>query len=162
MPAGRGADAVRRPAGLDAGAGDQWIEVADEPAAAAALPDGARVLLALGSQRLQAFAPREEVAFFVRMVDEPAEPLPLASCRVIIGRPSRSAAAEQALMVDNRIDHLVCRNSGGEASYGKIAAARALAMPVIMIDRPKPDGTPTVATVGQAMRRLAVILDGTS
>jgi precorrin-6A/cobalt-precorrin-6A reductase len=140
--------------------GDTWVEVADEPAAAAALPKGARVLLALGSQRLQAFTPCEDIAFFVRMVDEPAEPLPLATCRVIVGRPSRSVTAEQALMEDNRIDHLVCRNSGGEASYAKIAAARALALPVIMIDRPKPDGTPAVATVAEAVRRLAVVLDG--
>jgi precorrin-6A/cobalt-precorrin-6A reductase len=141
--------------------GDDWIEVADETAAAAALPPGARVLLALGSQRLANFVPRADVAFFVRMVDEPAESLPLVSCTVIVGRPSRSVAAEQALMTDNGIDFLVCRNSGGEASYAKIAAARALGMPVIMIRRPKPDGAPAVGTVGEAREWLGDILDGT-
>lgn len=140
--------------------GDTWIEVGDEAEAAAALPRGARALLALGSQRLGAFVARTDVAFFVRMVDEPAEDLPLASCTVIVGRPSRSAAAEQALMSANRIDHLVCRNSGGEASYAKIVAARALGLPVVMIGRPRPGGAPAVTTVAEAMDRLAEILDG--
>jgi precorrin-6A/cobalt-precorrin-6A reductase len=139
--------------------GDIWIMVADEVDAAAALPEGARALLALGSQRLAAFASRRDVAFFVRMVDPPAETLPLASCTVIVGRPSRSVAAEQALLADNRIDHLVCRNSGGEASYAKIAAARAFRLPVIMIDRPKAHGGTAVSTIAAAREWLVDMLE---
>ena len=93
------------------------------------------------------------------MVDPPAEKPPLASCRVIVGRPSRSIAAEQALLTNNRIDHLVCRNSGGEASYAKIAAARALGVPVIMIDRPKTRGGTAVETVAAARQWLVDILE---
>jgi len=150
--------AIARP-GWTEEPGDIWITVADEADAATMLPEGARTLLALGSQRLAAFAPRRDVVFFVRMVDPPAEKPPLASCRVIVGRPSRSVAAEQALLADNRIDHLVCRNSGGEASYAKIAAARALGVPVIMIDRPKTRGGTAVATVAAARQWLVDILE---
>jgi precorrin-6A/cobalt-precorrin-6A reductase len=149
--------AITRP-GWTEEPGDIWITVADEAGAAAAIPEGARALLALGSQRLAAFAPRRDIAFFVRMVDPPAEK-PLASCTVIVGRPSRSIAAEQALLAENRIDHLVCRNSGGEASYAKIAAARALRLPVIMIDRPKTRGGTAVATVAAARQWLVDILE---
>jgi precorrin-6A/cobalt-precorrin-6A reductase len=150
--------AIARP-GWTEEPGDVWITVADEADAATALPEGARALLALGSQRLAAFAARGDVAFFVRMVDPPAEKPPLASCTVIVGRPSRSVAAEQALLADNRIDHLVCRDSGGEASYAKIAAARALRVPVIMIDRPKTRGGTAVATVAAARQWLVDILE---
>jgi precorrin-6A/cobalt-precorrin-6A reductase len=150
--------AIARPGWTEA-PGDIWITVADETDAATALPEGARALLALGSQRLAAFAPRRDVAFFVRMVDPPEEEtLPFASCTVIVGRPSRSVAAEQALLADNRIDHLVCRNSGGEASYAKIAAARALRVSVIMIDRPKTRGGTAVETVAAARQWLVDIL----
>jgi precorrin-6A/cobalt-precorrin-6A reductase len=34
------------------------------------------------------------------------------------------------------IDLVVSKNSGGTGAYAKIAAARALGLPVVMIDRP--------------------------
>jgi precorrin-6A/cobalt-precorrin-6A reductase len=33
---------------------------------------------------------------------------------------------------------IVAKNSGGDATYGKIAAARALGLPVILVRRPVP------------------------
>jgi len=137
---------------------DDWTEVADEAEAANALPAGARALLALGSQRLKAFAHRRDVEFFVRMIDEPTQPLPLASCTVIIGRPSRSVDAEAALMRDHRITHLVCRNSGGEASRAKIDAARSLTLPVIMIGRPAPSEGTVAPTYAEALTWLDGVL----
>jgi precorrin-6A/cobalt-precorrin-6A reductase len=35
-----------------------------------------------------------------------------------------------------RIDLVIAKNSGGEATYGKIAAARSLKIPVILQRRP--------------------------
>ena len=45
-------------------------------------------------------------------------------------------ADERALLEQHRIDVVVAKNSGGAATYGKIAAARALGVPVIMLRRP--------------------------
>jgi precorrin-6A/cobalt-precorrin-6A reductase len=59
------------------------------------------------------------------------------------------------LLVQERIDVLVSKNSGGAATYAKIEAARGLALPVIMIRRPpKPTGA-VVATAGEALHWLA-------
>ncbi|MEQ8402808.1 MAG: cobalt-precorrin-6A reductase [Roseitalea porphyridii] len=114
--------------------GDDWIEVSSETEAAAALPAGARALLALGRQHLDPFARRGDVFFLVRMVDPPTVPLPLKHHAVITGKP-KSADDEAALLRAHAVDHIVCRNSGGERSHGKIAAARTLRIPVIMIGR---------------------------
>jgi precorrin-6A/cobalt-precorrin-6A reductase len=40
-------------------------------------------------------------------------------------------------MKDERIDVLVTKNSGGKATAAKLAAARALDIEVIMVERPK-------------------------
>ena len=116
-------------------AGDQWIEVVNEAEATRAIPIGARVLLALGSQHLAPFARRDDVHFVVRMVDPPAEPLPLAQHVLIKGKPGATADAEANLMRAHAIAHVVARNSGGAGGYAKIAAARSLGIPVIMITR---------------------------
>ena len=116
--------------------GDHWIEVDDISAAVKALPEGARVLLALGRQYIAPFAARENVFFLIRMVDPPDAPLPFAEHELLLSRPHEDAEDEKALLQDKGITHIVCRNSGGEGAYAKIAAARALGLPVIMIDHP--------------------------
>lgn len=115
---------------------DDWIEVADLKSAATTIPTRARVLLAIGSQHIQPFSSREDVDFFIRMVDPPQEPLNLTRHTLILGRPSKDWRNEAQLMSDNQITHVVCRNSGGAGAYGKIIAARELAIPVIIIKMP--------------------------
>lgn len=114
--------------------GDDWINVASEAEAATILPAGARALLALGRQHLAPFAGRADVFFLVRMVDPPTVPLPLKHHAVITGKPGQ-ADDEAALLRTHAISHVVCRNSGGDRSYGKIEAARTIRIPVIMIGR---------------------------
>ena len=46
-------------------------------------------------------------------------------------------AHEKTLMQTNNIDVVVCKNSGGSSVDGKLKAARALQLPVIMLNRPK-------------------------
>jgi len=115
--------------------GDHWIEVPDIEAAIDAVPDGARVLLALGSQHIAPFARRKDVFFLVRMVDPPPTPLDLENCRLLIGKPSRDPDEEATTLQHHKISHIVCRNSGGEGAYAKIVAARDLGLTVIMINR---------------------------
>jgi precorrin-6A/cobalt-precorrin-6A reductase len=124
--------------------GDVWRSVASLDEARAAIPPSSRVLLALGHQHIAGFAEHRDVHFVIRMVDPPDEPLPFQASEIILGKPGDLSAEEQ-LLRSRSIDHLVCRNSGGSASYAKIEAARKLSIPVIMIERP-PVSSETVFT----------------
>ncbi|MDF1607636.1 cobalt-precorrin-6A reductase [Hoeflea sp. YIM 152468] len=115
--------------------GDNWIEVETLEQARDAIPPRARVLLALGSQHIGLFASRDDVHFVVRMIDLPETPLELPDHALVLGRPGDSAAVETLLLIAHSISHIVCRNSGGKASYAKIEAARQLGLPVIMVGR---------------------------
>ncbi|MBV2186331.1 MAG: cobalt-precorrin-6A reductase [Rhizobium sp.] len=114
---------------------DRWQEVSSLEEAARALPAGATVFLALGRQYLDAFVARGDCRFVIRMVDAPERPLPIADHALILGKPSADPAHEAELFAAHGITHLVCRNSGGASGYGKIAAARQMGIPVIMIGR---------------------------
>jgi precorrin-6A/cobalt-precorrin-6A reductase len=117
--------------------GDRWIEVDNVTAAAAALPGLARrVFLSVGRQELGAFAGLRGMHFLLRLVDPPEPPPPLEDFAIVCGRGPFEAKAERMLLVERRIDALVAKNSGGAATYAKIAAARALALPVVMLRRP--------------------------
>lgn len=137
-------------------AGDRWIPAGDAAAAATALATlGARrVFLTLGTRELEAFAGLAGTDFTVRMIEPPADPLPLARCTLLLARGPYDAGAEEALMRKHRVDTLVTKASGGAATRGKIDAARALALPVVMIARPP---LPPGETVGDAGAALAWI-----
>lgn len=114
---------------------DRWTRVADIPAAVAALPQaGARVFLAIGKQNLTGFAARAN-HYLLRLVDPPEAP-PLPDCSVEIARGPFTVEGDMALMHTHRISHVVAKNSGGRGAEAKLAAARALGLPVVMIDRP--------------------------
>lgn len=115
--------------------GDRWQEVSTLADAAHTLPSGAVVFLALGRQHLDAFSNRVDCRFVIRMVDEPAGPLAFADYALILGKPSEDPTREADLFSAHGITHLVCRNSGGAAGYGKIAAAREMGLHVVMINR---------------------------
>lgn len=114
--------------------GDLWTEVASLDEARDAIPVGARVLLALGSQHIAAFAARRDVRFVVRMVDPPETPLDLPDHQLVLGKPGETAQQEAALLAKHAITHIVCRNSGGKGAYAKIEAARERRLPVIILN----------------------------
>lgn len=115
--------------------GDIWIEVATLEEAAAALPENARVLLALGRQYLDAFVARTDCHFVIRMVDPPEAQLAFTSYVVLTAKPSLDPDEETALLREQAITHIVARNSGGEGAYAKIVAARTMGLPVVMVGR---------------------------
>jgi len=115
--------------------GDNWIEVASLDEARDALPSGAQVLLAIGSQYLQVFSTRADVHFVIRRIDPPEPPLPFEDYELVIARPG-NMDEETTLLRSKRITHVVCRNSGGDAAYAKIEAARELGIPVVIVARP--------------------------
>lgn len=115
--------------------GDDWVDFNSLEDARDALPAGARVLLALGSQHIDLFASREDVHFVVRMVDMPDQPLPLPDHELVTGLPG-NVVHETRLLNQHRITHIVCRNSGGAGAYAKIEAARQKSATVFMIVLP--------------------------
>jgi precorrin-6A/cobalt-precorrin-6A reductase len=90
----------------------------------------------------------------IRSVDPVEPPLPLPFVTYITARGPFSEADDRALMTEHRIEVVISKNSGGSAAYGKIAAARALGIDVIMLRRaPAPDA-PHVDTVDAAVAWL--------
>lgn len=116
---------------------DRWKTVADIAGAVAALDrPPLRVMLAVGRMHLADFAPNPQHFYLLRLVDPPAGPLPLPHTHVIVDRGPFAEDADRRLIEDHRIDLVVSKNAGGTAAFAKIAAARSLGLPVLMIDRP--------------------------
>lgn len=116
---------------------DQWQRVPDLGGAVAALPsEPARIFLAIGKQNLGLFAARPQHHYLLRLVDPPAEPLPLPDATAVIARGPFDLEGDLALLRDHAITHIVAKNAGGTGARAKLDAARALALPVILIDRP--------------------------
>ncbi len=148
--------AVSRPAWRPE-AGDRWLPVPDMEAAAQALGRATRrVFLTVGQKDLAPFAVAPWHSYVVRSVDPPPpETLP-PQAEVITARGPFAEPDERRLLVERRIEVLVTKNSGGEATRPKLAAARALGLPVVMVARPDPPpGVERVATAAEAVAWLA-------
>jgi precorrin-6A/cobalt-precorrin-6A reductase len=122
-------------------AADRWIEVEDMAAAARAIGAAPRrVFLTIGRLQLSAFEAAPQHSYLIRTI-ETAEVAPsLPSYRVISGLGPFSQGDEEKLLSEERIDMLVTKNSGGEATRAKIFAARRLGLPVVMVQRPNASG----------------------
>jgi len=135
-----------------AGPGDRWHEVDSLQAAAGLLPSlGQRAFLTTGRQGLHAFAALPGLWFLIRCVDPPAAPLP-PDRQVILARGPYDAVAEQELMREHGIDVLVTKNSGGALTAGKLAAARELGLPVVVVRRPPLADVPRCSSAAAAAR----------
>jgi len=146
--------ALRRPPWRPV-AGDRWLNVADRDAAVAATGSTPRrIFLALGRQDLGPFERAPQHAYLVRSVDPVDPPLQLANATYVCARGPFSEADDRALLGAHRIEAVVAKNSGGAATYSKIAAARSLGLAVIMIARPAAPAVPTVETVAEAIAWL--------
>jgi precorrin-6A/cobalt-precorrin-6A reductase len=134
--------------------GDDWRRVPTLPAAAAAIPTGARVLLTTGRRGLPAFASVGHAWFLIRSIAPPEPPLPPRH-ELLLDRGPYALEHERALIDRHDIDLIVTKDSGGEATEAKLQAARERRLPVIVVDRPAPPpGVATVATVAEALDRL--------
>lgn len=134
-------------------AADRWLEVPNYEAAASCLPTLAkRVFLTIGRQSLGAFTGVTGVWFLMRMITPPEGPLPEGE--LLLRQGPFTVADEIALLRDYQIGAIVSKNSGGDATYAKILAARDLDLPVVMIPRSAmPPGT-VVASVEAAIEWL--------
>jgi precorrin-6A/cobalt-precorrin-6A reductase len=146
--------ALRRPPWIPI-AGDRWIEVEDIPAAVAALGAAPRrVFLALGRKELAPFTAAPQHHYLVRSVDPVDPPLAVPYATYVTARGPFAEAAERALLGVHAIGVVIAKNSGGTATYGKIAAARSLGLPVIMPSRPPLPAVTAVETIEEALAWL--------
>lgn len=129
--------------------GDLWIDVPDAEAAASRLPSGARVLLTIGRKGIAPFLARGDLGGIVRVI-EPPDGASKAGWRFEVARPPFAIKAERAMMVREKITHLVSKNAGGELTRAKLVAARELRLPVVMIARPPKPDIKCVAMVEEA------------
>ena len=87
---------------------------------------------------------------------DPIEPpLLLPHAAYILDRGPFTEAAELDLLVKNAIGAIVCKNSGGSATFGKIVAARRLNLRVFMFRRPSLPEVPS----GKSVAEVAGLVD---
>jgi precorrin-6A/cobalt-precorrin-6A reductase len=116
---------------------DLWLEVDSIEDTATALQNQAkRVFLTIGRQELTAFAHLREVWFLMRMIDPPLADAVVPQGMFLYNRGPFTLEQERDLLLHYNIDTLVSKNSGGMATYAKIAAARQLGIKVVMVKRP--------------------------
>ena len=72
----------------------------------------------------------------------------------VTGRGPFTEADDCGLLRTHAIKIVVAKNSGGAATYGKIAAARTLGLAVILLRRPALPEAPAVETVDDAVAWL--------
>ncbi len=125
--------------------GDQWQEVDDVAAAVEAL--GAtprRAFLALGRNEVRAFEAAPQHAYVVRSVDPILPPLDVPHAEYLVARGPFTQEGDRTLLSAHGTEVIVAKNSGGAATYGKMAAARDLGLLVILLRRPQLPEVPSV------------------
>jgi precorrin-6A/cobalt-precorrin-6A reductase len=136
--------------------GDRWHAV--ESLAAGLdwlLPQARRVFVTLGRKGLEELGRAEAFTFVMRGINRPPD-LP-ENIVWVAGRPPFPLAAEVELLRRHEIRALFIQASGGELTYAKLAAARELGLPVVMLTRPQPPAGAS-GSVPEAMAWLAGVL----
>jgi precorrin-6A/cobalt-precorrin-6A reductase len=118
------------------------------------------VFLTIGRQELAAFAPLQSLWFLMRMIDPPGPHTPVPPGTLVLERGPFTLEDERQLLQTYAIEVIVSKNSGGDATYAKIIAARELGIPVVLIQRPPMPAGEQVADVEQALVWLEQHLQG--
>jgi precorrin-6A/cobalt-precorrin-6A reductase len=135
--------------------GDRWIKVDSHEAAATKLPELAqRIFLTIGRQELAAFAHLRDLWFLMRMIDPPLLNAAVPPGKLLLERGPFSLDNERSLLQRHEIGAIVSKNSGGDATYAKMIAARELAIPIVMIQRPPMPPGDTVTDTRSALAWL--------
>ncbi len=141
---------------------DRWVMIDREGEAAAHIPPGATVFIATGRRTLEDYAnlATDGRWLIVRRIDRPRGPFPLPNGEYQLARPPFSVEEEIAFFRERGVDWLIVRNAGGTGSWPKLAAARRLSLPVVMIRRPAPPDCPAVPDVDGAVAWLEGLMRG--
>ncbi len=103
-----------------------------------------RVFLTTGRDELRPFVKASQHFYLLRSVEAPERSELPTHVELITARGPFRLEDELAMLKDHAIDIVVTKNSGGEATYAKLEAARALGLPVIMVRRPMLPDAPSV------------------
>ncbi len=145
---------LSRPAWI-AQPGDHWIDAAGMAAAAAALGrEPKRAFLTIGRLQFEAFSAAPQHFYLIRTIEPLMLPANLPRHRVILGRGPFAVEAEEKLLREESIDVIVSKNSGGEAAFAKLEAARHLGVSVIMVARPRQASRPDFHDPAEVMAFL--------
>lgn len=138
---------------------DNW-RIFDTISAAAnsLLQNGSKVFLAIGKKEISPFKTNTKDHFFIRSVEEIDDKSLPVNSKIILDRGPFELDAERALLLDHKIDRLVCKNSGGTASFAKLEACRDLGIPVLMIERPELLSSRTVTKIDGVLTALRAAL----
>jgi precorrin-6A/cobalt-precorrin-6A reductase len=132
----------------------EWQAVDDIATAARAVRDwaGESVFLTTGRRDLAVFATDTNHEYLVRTVDPPDGAVP-ERMTLVLDRGPYTVERERELMIEHRIGLLVSKDSGGDMTSAKLAAARELGIPVVMVRRPPVPPGSTVVTTAAAARQ---------
>ncbi len=118
-------------------------------------PRARRLFVTLGRRALPELAAAEAFTFVMRGITRPAD-VP-DNVIWVAGRPPFPLEVELDLLRRFEIQALFIQASGGELTYSKLAAARELRLPVVMLTRPQPpEGA--AGSVPEALAWLADLL----
>ncbi|MEM5421120.1 cobalt-precorrin-6A reductase [Paraburkholderia ferrariae] len=135
-------------------AGDDWRMVSGWAGVVEAVMPFARPLFTLGREPL---AHLNEVPEHQHWTVRCLEAHPgHARARIIDARGPFTAVGERTLFTEARIDVVVSKNSGGAATEAKLAVAREMGLPVVMMQRPPlPDAQREFTSAQAAIDALA-------
>ena len=86
-------------------------------------------------------------------VDPPTGPLP-PHRHLVLDRGPYTIPGERALVQGHGIDALVTKDSGGTYTAAKLAVARELGLPVVVVRRPPRPPAPAATNVAEALDLL--------
>lgn len=139
--------------------GDRWLPVESVQQAIQALgPFPRRVFLAVGRQEAHHANAAPIHRYLVRSVDAVEPPLTVPDVCYIRKTGPFHLEDEIRLLQDERIDSIIAKNSGGDATYAKIHAARNLGLTVLMVERPPASGLMSFQSVEAVLRHIDHVL----
>lgn len=132
--------------------GDFWTDASSIADAVGKLGKNKRsVFVTLGRQELAPLSSAPHHSYLVRSVDPIDPPLAVPEARYIQARGPFALATERELLAGEKIDAILAKNSGGDATYAKIHAARELGIEVVLVRRPVHQDVETVDNMKDAV-----------
>ena len=116
------------------------------------IPNGSNVFIAAGRSGLEKFSKLTCCKFYIRRLGDRIEQCSLKNGEFIYGDPPFSIEHEISLFECLNIDVLIIKNVGGNGSFAKVEAARAMNILVLMIDRPQRSNALVISSVFEILK----------